>query len=257
MPPNHKFLKTPKHRALPPKNFDKTPEITIMFDIDKSLRVYSSRSGERCIHTHKVGKESSLQKHIRDYLGYQSNLCEGISQYFDIKYKSEFISFEMDNVKKLIHSDGCDSVFGFLWQSKKRSRGRHCPNCTALLAQLQKKYPIKNSMQNINVNINNTKSDALTDITIKTNNHATMSKSDLDAESNWCLLWQMFLDRWNELNKLYEDNPLRLEFDYDQYYNRLNEMHIKPTANKWQRGKCIYLVVILCFILFVVCINCE
>eukprot|EP01084_Bolivina_argentea_P027951 51971_1 len=141
MPPNHKFLKTPKHRALPPKNFDKIPQITITFDVDKTLRVYSSRSDERCIHTHNVGEESSLQKHVRDYLGYQSNLCEGISQYFNITYKSEFISFETDTDKKLIHSDSCDSVFGFRWQSKqRRSRGRRCPNCSVLLKQLQDKY---------------------------------------------------------------------------------------------------------------------
>eukprot|EP01083_Nonionella_stella_P065293 170955_1 len=59
---------------------------------------------------------------------------------------------------------------------------------------------------------------------------------DEDDRSNWCLLWQFFMNRWDDLNKLYKDDDLRLEFDYDQYYNRLNRMNGIQTSNKWGRG---------------------
>ncbi len=76
-------------------------------------------------------------------------------------------------------------------------------------------------------------------------------------ESNWLLLWQMFIDRWDELNKLYEDNPLRLEFDYDQFYNRLNK---SPTSNKWQRGYVYafeFFVWLVVHCLFLIVSNCS
>eukprot|EP01084_Bolivina_argentea_P141567 248754_1 len=85
MPPNHKFQnESKKHSRLADKNFDKVPEMTATFDINKILRIYSSRTGARCIHSHKIGCANTLRLRLYDYLGYQSNLCEGISEYFNV-----------------------------------------------------------------------------------------------------------------------------------------------------------------------------
>ena len=39
---------------------------------------------------------------------------------------------------------------------------------------------------------------------------------------------------------MYEQNPLRAEFDYDQMQNRLNRINGQPTANKWSRGSMLF-----------------
>ena len=59
-------------------------------------------------------------------------------------------------------------------------------------------------------------------------------------DSDWILLWNWILENWNDIAAMYAKNPLRLEFDFDQWTNRIRKFLGKPTANKWSRGSILF-----------------
>ncbi len=235
------------------------------------MQISSSRNHH--IISHKCKKLKGFQDKIIYYLSYDSNLCEGVPEYYhDVKsIKENSVSF--DHQHENIYDTNCQLYF----TKDRKCKGRKCLKCSLLTRRIKSKLSTTNNRKTVNDSDkqNNNKNDTVketskkqysymnTDELIETIHNLNAKNKQLTKERDKAVaaneklrkllhldereddnefhdLIDLLLDNFSEYNQMFKINPMRAEVDYDQFRNRLMRHRGSENNNIWRRGSILF-----------------